>query len=278
MHAAEHIFAVPDITLHKSHMVLAGNIVHIAIDLKVSVLGRHVRAGLLHHMFFMDTAVILQFLDRDKFQSVLLRQLPQIRGPHHGSVFLHDLTAHAALGKSRQTHEVHSCLGMAVSHEHSAPSCYKREYVSRSSEILGLCRRVHAFHHRVRALRRGNSCCRVHMVNGDRECRTVVIRVLGYHLRKSQPLCHCRAHRRTDQSLCVACHEIDICLCRELCRADHISLILPVRVICHENDFSRPQIFDRFFDCVVLLVHIFLPFQSPLLKVFLSAGFLLLKL
>ena len=30
--------------------------------------------------------------------------------------------------------------------------------------------------------------------------------------------------------------EIDICLCRELCRADHISLILPVRVICHEND------------------------------------------
>ena len=51
MHAAEHIFAVPDITLHKSHMVLAGNIVHIAVDLKVSVLGRHVRAGLLHHMF-----------------------------------------------------------------------------------------------------------------------------------------------------------------------------------------------------------------------------------
>ncbi len=88
-------------------------------------------------MFFMDTAVILQFLDRDKFQSVLLRQLPQIRGPHHGSVFLHDLTAHAALGKSRQTHEVHSCLSMAVSHEHSAPSCYKREYVSRSSEIRG---------------------------------------------------------------------------------------------------------------------------------------------
>ena len=76
MHAAEHILAVPDIPLHKSHMVLAGNIVHIAVDLKVSVLGRHVRAGFLHHMFFMDTAVILQFLDRDKFQSILLRQLP----------------------------------------------------------------------------------------------------------------------------------------------------------------------------------------------------------
>ena len=75
-------------------------------------------------------------------------------------------------------------------------------------------------------------------------------------------------HRRTDQSLCVACHEIDICLCRELCRADHISLILPVRVICHENDLSRPQIFDRFFDCVVLLVHIFLPFQTSFIKSF----------
>ena len=278
MHAAEHILAVPDITFHKSHMVLAGNIVHIAIDLKVSVLGRHVRAGLLHHMFFMDTAVILQFLDRDKFQSVLLRQLPQVRGPHHGSVFLHDLTAHAALGESRQTHEVYSCLGVAVSHKDTATSCHERKYMTRSSEILRLCRRIHTLHHRVGALRRRNSCCRVHMVNGDRECRAVVIRVLGYHLRKSQPLCHCRAHRRTDQSLCVACHEIDICLCRKLCRADHISLILPVRVICHENDLSRPQIFDRFFDCVVLLVHIFLPFQSLLLKVFLSAGFLLLKL
>lgn len=77
---------------------------------------------------------------------------------------------------------------------------------------------------------------------------------------EKEPLCHCRAHRRTDQSLCVACHKIDICLCRELCRADHISLILPVRVICHENDLSRPQIFDRFFDCVVLFVHSFLPF------------------
>ena len=268
MHAAEHILAVPDITFHKGNMVLAGNIVHIAVDLKVSVLGRHVRAGLLHHMFFMDTAVILQFLDRDKFQSVLLRQLPQVCGPHHGSVFLHDLTAHAALGKSSQTHEVHSCLGVAVSHKDTAAPCHERKYMARSSEILRLCRRIHTLHHRVGALRRRDSCRRVHMVDGDCKCRAVVIRVLGYHLRKSQPLRHCRAHRRTDQTLCMACHKIDVFLCRELCRADHISLILPVRVICHENDLSRPQIFDRFFDCVVLLVHIFLPFQSPLLKVF----------
>lgn len=247
MHAAEHILAVPDITLHKSHMVLAGNIVHIAVDLKVSVLGRHIRAGFLYHMFFMDTAVIRSSLIVINFSPYSFasfhRFVVRIMVPSSSMISQH--TPHSESPARRMRSTVASVWPFLTSTP--APSCYKREYVSRSSEILGICRRVHAFHHRVRALRRGNSCCRVHMVNGDRERRAVVIRVLGYHLRKSQPLCHCRAHRRTDQSLCVACHEIDICLCRELCRADHISLILPVRVICHENDLSRPQIFDRFF-------------------------------
>ena len=152
MDAAEHVLAVPDLSFHESHMVFPGNIVHIAVDLKMSVLGGHVRAGFLNHMFLMDAAVILQFLNSDEFEAVFFRQFPEICGPHHGSVVLHDLAAHAALGEPRQTHEVHCRLGVSVSHEHSAPSCHKWEYMARSSEILGFCRRIHAFHHGVGAL------------------------------------------------------------------------------------------------------------------------------
>ena len=256
MHAAEHILAVPDITFYKSNMVLAGNIVHIAVDLKVSVLGRHVRAGLLHHMFFMDTAVILQLLDRDEFQSVLLRQLPQVCGPHHGSVLFHDLTAHAAFGQSRQTHEIHRRLRVPVSHKDAAAPCNQRKHMARSSEILRFRRRIHALHHRIGTLCRGDPCRCVRMVDGDRKCSTVVVRVLRYHLRESQPLRHCCAHRRTDQPFRMARHKIDIFLRRKLCRANHVPFVFPVRIIRDKNDLSRPQIFKRFLDRIVLFVHI----------------------
>ena len=53
MHPAEYVFTVSDLPLYQSHMVLPGNVIHITIDLKMSVLRRHIRTSFPHHMLLM---------------------------------------------------------------------------------------------------------------------------------------------------------------------------------------------------------------------------------
>ena len=252
MDTAKNIFPVADLAFYQRHMVLSRNIVDIAINLKIPVFRRQFSAGFLNHMIFMKTAVVLQILDGDKNESELFRHLPKLRCAHHGSVLCHYLTAKPAFLQPGQTHQIHSRFRMTAPLQYAALFGHQREHMSRPSEILRFGIVFHTFHRRNGAFRCGNSCCGIHVIDGHCKCRTVIVRILLHHLRKSQFLGKLSAHRHTDQPLRVGRHKIHIGLCGKLRRTDEISFIFPVRVIRYQYDFSFPKRLERFFYRIIL--------------------------
>ena len=124
--------------------------------------------------------------------------------------------------------------------------------MTRSAEILRLCVLRNAGKRCDGAFCRRNACCGRHMVDGNRKCCFVIIRILLYHLRNPQfPHIFLR-HRHTNQTLAIACHEVDVfCGCK-FCRADEIPFVLPIGIICYQNDFAVAQFLQRFLYCVKL--------------------------
>ena len=88
------------------------------------------------------------------------------------------------------------------------------------------------------------------MVDGDGEGRLVVIGVGAHHLGDVQPLHVFLRHGHTDQPLAVGGHKVDVLRGGELGGADEIPFVFPVRVVCHQDDFSLAQIVQSFLDCV----------------------------
>ena len=136
MYTAQNIFPIANLTFHQCHMMFTGDVIHIPINLKFSILGWHLCTCFPYDMFFMDPAVILQIFDRNKFQVVLLRQLPEILCPHHRSVLFHDFTADSTFFQSGKTHQINRCLGMTISYQHTSMPCHQRKYMPRSSKVL----------------------------------------------------------------------------------------------------------------------------------------------
>ena len=138
MYPAEDVFPVAQVSLQESHVVLAGDVVDVSEHPEFAELGGKLRLRLSYDVALMDPAVVLQLFDGDEGHVILFCQLPELRGLHHGSVFIHDLAADAALGKTGQAQQVHRRLGVAVSDQHAAPTGDQREYMARPPEILRL--------------------------------------------------------------------------------------------------------------------------------------------
>jgi hypothetical protein len=61
----------------------------------------------------------------------------------------------------------------------------------------------------------------------------------------SQPLVR---QGETDPAARVGDHEIDHLGGDQLCRADQVSLVLPVLIIGHDDEFAVPEVVDGLFD------------------------------
>ena len=86
MDPAEDLPAVADITLHQGHMVLAGQVVDVAVNLEIPEAGGHFGGSLPHHMLVVAAAVVLQRLDGDDLHPPFPRLFQQLGGAHHGTV------------------------------------------------------------------------------------------------------------------------------------------------------------------------------------------------
>ena len=256
MDTAQHVLPVADVALHQGHMVLSRQVVDIAVNLEVTIAGGHLGAGLPDHMLVVEAAVVLQRLDGDDLQPPLLCLFQQLRGPHHGAVVPHDLAAQPALGKASQAAQVHRGLRMAVAGQHAAPPGHQREHMAGTAQVLRPGGRVHALAAGVAPLLRRDAGGGVHMVDGHGEGGAVVVRVDLDHLLQAQPAGHLLAHGGADQALSVHGHEIHVFRGGELGGADHVALVLPVRVVDGDDDVARPQLLQRFLYCAVLIFHI----------------------
>ena len=90
------------------------------------------------------------------------------------------------------------------------------------------------------------------MVDGDGEGSLMVVCVLGDHLGELEPPRILRRHGHTDQSLSVSGHEIDILRRGELGRADQIPLVLPVWIVCTQDQMPLPQLLQGILNGAVL--------------------------
>ena len=67
MDAAQEVLAVADVTLDEGDVVFAREVVDVAVDFELAVLGRHLSDGFADDVFVVAAAVVLQIVDGDEF-------------------------------------------------------------------------------------------------------------------------------------------------------------------------------------------------------------------
>ena len=72
----------------------------------------------------------------------------------------------------------------------------------------------------------------------------MIVRVVGDHLVQTELFDVVVVHRHTDQTLGVACHEVDILRGGVLRRTDQVALILTVGIVDHEDQLAGTQGFQ----------------------------------
>ena len=252
MDPAEQILPVPNLPFHQGHVVLAVELVDVAVGHEVPVLGGHFGDGDPVHQHLVALAVVLQVPNGDEFEAPFLGLLLEFRGPHHGAILPHDLTAEAHLLQAGQAHQVHGGLGVAVALQHAVVLGQQGEHVAGAAEVLGLGIGVHALHSGEGPLGGGDACGGVHMVDGDGEGGLVVVGVPGDHLGELEFFHILIGHGHADEALAVGGHEVHVLRGGKLCRADEIPLVLPVGVVGAEDHFALAQVLQGLFDGVVL--------------------------
>ena len=109
--------------------------------LEVSVDGGQLCPCHFFHEVVMIPAVVLEFPNGDKGQSMLFRKVRQLFATHHGTIVVHDLAAESHLCQTSQTQQVNSRLSVAIPLQNTAGLCLQREHVSRAAEVAGMrCR------------------------------------------------------------------------------------------------------------------------------------------
>lgn len=167
----------------------------------------------------------------------------------------HDLTAQPALRQPRQAAEVHRGLRVAVSDQHTPPAGHQGKYMSWPAQLLRPCGGVRTPAAGIAPFLRRDPGGGVRVVDGHRKGGAVVIGVHLYHLFQAKPGGYLAAHGGADQPLGVHRHKIDILCGGKLGRADHVSLVLPVRIVDRDDDPARPQLLQRLLHRAIGMLH-----------------------
>ena len=252
MHAHEHVLPIADVAFDQRDVVLAVELVHVAVCAELAVLGGEQRACLAGHEVVVVLAVALQLLDRDDRQVVALCHAEQLGRAHHRAVVAHDLAAQAHLLEAGQPEQVDGGLGVAVALEHAVFLGEQREHVAGTAEVERRGVVVDGHARRVAALFGRDARRRVHVVDGHGEGGLVVVGVVRHHLRQLQLAHVLLAHGHADEALRVACHEVDVLGRGVLRGADEVALVLAVGVVDDEDHLARLERLYRLGDGVVV--------------------------
>lgn len=172
-------------------------------------------------------------------EPVLVRKRAALGCVHHGAVVIHHLAEGAGRMQSRKCREVHSCLGVAGTAQHTARHGAQRHNVSWSGEVAWSCLRITQRANRDGAIH-GRDAGRCHGagVDGDGVRRALAILVDDRHGRQVQVIEVLAGHADADVSARVTNHEgreFARCL---LGREDEVPLVFPPLVV--DDDDSAP--------------------------------------
>ena len=230
--------------------MFTSEVVDVAVDLEITVFGRHFGDGFADDVFVVAAAVVLEIVDGDEFQTVFVGNLPEIRCAHHRAIVSHDFAAQADLFESCQAHEVDRSFRVSVAGQDAAAFGDEGEVVARAAEVFGTGRFFSTFTGCQGAFDSGDTRCRIDVVDGNGEGRFVIICIFTDHLGQTELMGIFDAHRHADQALAVAGHEVHVFCRAVLGGADEVAFVFAVRIIGDDDDMAGLQFFQCFFNGV----------------------------
>lgn len=194
---------------------------------------------------FTTATVGGKILDREVRQPVFGSEATQIPSAHHAAVVSDDFAQHSRGKAARETREIHGGFGVSTALEHPAALGAQWEDVAGLGKVIAAHRGVGQGADRRRAIRSRDAGADAELVvhrNGER--RTVRLGVLGHHQRQAERVQAFWRHGHTDNAAGVT-HEERHRLGRDLVgQHDQIALVLAARVVGHDDQSSRAQVFE----------------------------------
>ena len=182
MYPAQYRFAVSDVPFYKGNVMFSIDFVDITISLENPVFSRHFSLSHSFHQDLCPTTVSDQVGHSNHLQTMPYGKFFQFGCPHHGTVFPHNFTTQAAFFEPGNTHQVDGGFGMSHTFEYPASFRLQRKHMSRTPEIGRFGIVLYTLHGRHRAFQCRNTGCRIHMVDRNGKCRTVIVGIVGHHL------------------------------------------------------------------------------------------------
>ena len=219
----------------------------VKVQIEVAVIGRQFHDLLaLRPAFRVSAAMRDQALDRANAQPVLFPELHQLRQPRHRSVVMQDFAKHARRLQPGQPREIHGRFRMTRAPQHAAVLGAQRKDVPRLDQIVRRRFRIRDRLDRRRPIVRADP--RRHAarrIDRDGEIRAIHLPVLRHHPLQPELLRPLVRDRHTDQAAPVHRHEIDRLRRRLLRRHDEVALVLPIRIVRHDDHLALGDVADR---------------------------------
>ncbi len=135
VHPHQDVGFARDITHHQCDVLSLVHIVAVADDGELAVLGRQFRLGETMNQLLHPEPVGHQLGDRDKCETVLLRESLELRPPSAGPILIEHLADHSGRIKTGEPSQIHRGLGMSNALQHATGTGPHRVHVSRTVEI-----------------------------------------------------------------------------------------------------------------------------------------------
>src|SRR5271170_601811 len=135
MHPNEHILAVSDVSTYKSDVYLFVDLIFESMQIKVAVLGRQLRRCHLTDDRFGAHAIGNQICHSYQRDAVAACEETEFRHSRHCAILIHYFTDYSGRTQTGHTCQVHSCLSLPSSCQHSGSAGTQWKDVAGTTQI-----------------------------------------------------------------------------------------------------------------------------------------------
>ncbi len=231
------------------HVVLAGQLVDIEVQLEVAVVRGQVHDAVAPHDPFARAAPGDERGDRQDAQAVLVRERDQVRQAGHLAVVAHDLADDGDGLEAGKPRQVDGGLGVAGAAQDAAGDGLQREHVAGADEVarrrLVVGQQLHGAGAVEGADAGGDAFAGVH---GDGEGGAVAVALVQrHHAAETEPAEPAFFHRHADQAAAVGGHEVDDLGRGLFAGGDEVAFVFAVLVVHHQQHLAGADDVERLF-------------------------------
>ena len=117
-------------------MMVAGYFVDVTMSNEVAIFCRKFCFCNLFYQRLCSSSISYQIRDGCYCELMFFCKLKKFSSSHHCTVLTHYFAAKSAFFKTCYLHEVDGSLGMTITFEYAAFTCFEREHVTRTTEVF----------------------------------------------------------------------------------------------------------------------------------------------